>query len=488
LSEPVPDKHGMALVFFRSKFLWTKKRLARALEWKSHSSLTRYEQGTQELSRPMLNTILAALPLEDPELAADVMVSVHALIFPERPEEPASPTSLSPEVRRALARAALAGGLAATEALYRDQVRRMKAAKAEAARRKGEAAWASLQAAPAKDRRELIADFPEYHTVALAARVCEASERAAAGKLGKARELAELALFMADHVEEPLRSRVVGYCWAYMGNVRRVAEDFVGADEAFDRAWKLWEEGAGCELLPESRLLDLEASLRRAERRFPQALELLDRARKASGEDPIAVSRILLKKESALDCKGDIEGSLAVLVEAAPFVEASGDPRLLFALRFKSANLLVGLERFDEAAELLPCVRELALEQRNELDLIRIVWLEAKVATGQGRAEEATAGLEQVRRAFLDHDLPYLAALASLDLADLGLRAGRTAEVRALAAEIKAVFQAKKIHREALAALLLFCEAAMQETATVELARRTIMDVENARRSASPAG
>jgi tetratricopeptide (TPR) repeat protein len=487
LSEPVPDKHGMALVYFRSKFLWTKKRLARALGWKSHSSLTRYELGTQELSRPMLDTILAALPLEDPELAADVMVSAHALIFPERPEEPASPTSLSPEVRRSLARAAMAGGLAATQALYRDQVRRLKAEKAEAARREAEAAWTSLQAAPAKARRDLIADFPEYRTVALTARVCEASERAAAAKAGKARELSELALFIAERVEEPLRSRALGYCWAYIANVRRVTEDFDGADEAFARAWELWKGGLDCELLPQSRLLDLEASLRRDEGRFPEALKLLDRARIESGEDPIAVSRVLLKKEHVFDAMEDTQGALAALVEAAPFVEASGDPRMLFALRFKSANILHGLERFNEAAEMLPCVRELALEQRNEPDLIRVMWLAARVAAGQGRFEEAVEGLQLVRRDFLDHELPYNAALASLELAVLWLRAGRTAEVRELAAEMEAVFRAKKIRREALAALLLFCESAKREAATVALVRRTIAEIEKASDSAAPA-
>jgi len=487
LSKPIPDKHGMALVYLRSKFLWPQKLLARVLRWKSHASLSRYEQGKQKLSRPMLDTILAALPLEDPELAADVMVFAHELIFPERPEEPASPTSLSPEVRRALAHAATAGGLAATEALYRDQVRRMKAEKTEAARREAEAAWKSLQAAPAKARSDLIVDFSEYHTVALAARVCEASVRAAAGKADKARELAELALFIAERVAEPLSSRAQGYCWAFLGNSRRVAEDFNGANEAFARAWRLWEKGAGCELLPEGRLLDLEASLRRAERRFPLALELLDRARKASGEDPVAVSRILLKKDRVLNYMGDIEGSLAALKEAAPFVEASGNLDLLFALRFNLTEDLCGLERYGEVADLLPQVRELALERHNELDLIRVTWLAARVAAGQGRFEEAVAGLQLVRRDFLDHDLPYVAAVASLDLAVVWLRAGRTAEVRELAAEVEAVFRAKKISREALAALLLFCEAARQETATVELARRTIAEIEKARRSASPA-
>jgi hypothetical protein len=488
LKEPILiTAHGFALTCWRCTFRWTHRRLADALGWKDHSNLSRYERGKQELFRPMLDRILACLPLEDPVLAGDALVFAHHLVFPEQPEEPASPTSLTAAERRTMNRAVLAAGLATAAAVRADWRRRKRAEKTEAARQEAEEAWARLQAAPPQARRDLIADLPEYRGVALAARVCEASVRAAADKLGKARELADLALFMAERVAEPLSSRAQGYVWAFIGNARRVAEDFDGADEAFAQAWKLWAAGTGCELLPESRLLDLEASLRRAERRFPEALNLLDRARMASGEDPIAVSRVLLKKDSVLNYMGDIEGALAVLAEASPFVEASGNPDLLYALRFNMAEDLCVLERFHEVADLLPQVRELALEQHNEIELSRVLWLQAKLDAGQGRIEEAADGLQLVRRAFLDHDLPYLAAIASLDLAVLWLRAGRTAEVRELAAEMEAVFRAKKIRREALAALLLFCEAAKQETATVALARRTIADVEKVRRSAFPA-
>ncbi len=48
------------------------------------------------------------------------------------------------------------------------------------------------------------------------------------------------------------------------------------------------------------------------------------------------------------------------------------------------------------------------------------------------------------------------------------------------------IFEAKGIHREALAALTLFCEAARQEAATVALARQTIADIEKAQRTAPP--
>jgi tetratricopeptide (TPR) repeat protein len=232
-------------------------------------------------------------------------------------------------------------------------------------------------------------------------------------------------------------------------------------------------------------MLDLEASLRRAERRFAEALELLDRAFRAAGAShhSIALGRILLNKEHVCEQMGDIDSAFAALAEAVPFVTESGDPRLLFALRFKAASHLYYLERNAEAAELLPQVRQLAEQLGNELDLVRVVWLTARVATGQGRRKEAIDGLEQVRRDFTARGLPYDAALSSLDLAVLYLKEGRSGEVKALAREMAPIFQAHGIAREALASLSLFRDAAQQETATVELACRVIAEIEKARRS-----
>jgi hypothetical protein len=58
-------------------------------------------------------------------------------------------------------------------------------------------------------------------------------------------------------------------------------------------------------------------------------------------------------------------------------------------------------------------------------------------------------------------------------LAPLLLAENRTAEVKEMARELVAVFKEKGIHREALAALRLFQEAAERE-ATAELARRVL--------------
>jgi hypothetical protein len=64
--------------------------------------------------------------------------------------------------------------------------------------------------------------------------------------------------------------------------------------------------------------------------------------------------------------------------------------------------------------------------------------------------------------------------LAFLEEAVLLLNEGRTSEVKGLAGELIVVFESKGVHREALAALRLFQEAAERETATADFARSVL--------------
>lgn len=481
-----PSALGLALTYLRSAAAWTRARLGLAAGHRDSTLVSQYERGSKPFSREQAERLLELFG-QTPE-ALDVLLFAHQLIFPEPPDGAGSaPVPLSPEEHRGIARAALTAGWTAAEQVRSEALRRRKREKIEAAKREAGEMFQRLVTLTRKERRGLIEVFPDYWTWALALRFSEGSLRKAAHRPQEALELADLALAIAERVPggESWRSRLAGFCWAHAANARRVANDHAGADQAFVRAWDLWKAGTDPEgLLPEWRLFDLEASLRKDERRFPEALELLDRARAGCGGDPLAVGRILLIGQHVLDQMGDPLGALKALDEAAPFVESSRDQRLLFALRFKKVNSLCHLERFAEAAALLPEVRELAVQQAQELDLLRVTWLCAKTDSGQGRTEEAVAGLEQVCREFTARELPYDAALASLDLAMLYLKENRTAAVRNLAVTMGRIFKMKGIDREALASFTLFCDAARQEIATVELARRAQAEIEAVRRSA----
>jgi tetratricopeptide (TPR) repeat protein len=187
---------------------------------------------------------------------------------------------------------------------------------------------------------------------------------------------------------------------------------------------------------------------------------------------PEEIGSILLNKGFALQEKGDHAEALQTLKEAAQHIDGERQPRLLWVLRFNQAANLRRLERAQEAAPIVAEVRELAERLRNDLDLMRTLWLEGNLDSGLGHRDEALIKLEQVRRAFESRKLPFDYALASLDLALLHREEGRFAEIQALAGEMLKIFEALKVHREAIAAVLLFQEAAEKHEVTAELVRR----------------
>jgi transcriptional regulator with XRE-family HTH domain len=478
-----PSSQALAMLYLRSKRCWSQKELAARAGLADYKQICRYETGGKPLSLKKLHDFAAALGY--PPEAVEALLFIGAWIEPEAEAEPSSPVPLDPEVRRSLDHASLSAAWSLLDALREEMGRAVRKGEVEAARRKAREQWESLKSATRQDRRDAVAALPELRNWALAERVCHESEQAAAHKVEVALELADLALHIAGRVPGTAswRSRLEGYCWVYIANARRVGNDFAGADAAFAQAWELWRAGTAGDsaILAEWRLYDREASLRREQHRFSEALDLLERARVYSKDESVATTRILLNKEHIYEQTGDSQKALKTLAEVAPMVEALGDVRLRFVHLFKTVNNLCHLRRYEEAEAYLLQVRALAVQQGNELDLIRVVWLDARVAAGEERTEEAMAGLEQVRQDFTARGLPYDAALASLELAVLYLKEERTAEVRNLARSMSWIFQAQGIAREALAALALFLDAVQRETATVEMTRHVLAELERMR-------
>ncbi len=102
-------------------------------------------------------------------------------------------------------------------------------------------------------------------------------------------------------------------------------------------------------------------------------------------------------------------------------------------------------------------------------------------AAGLGRTDQALAILLQVRADFIATDNFYVAALVTLELAEVHAGLGHTAEVKALARESEPVFENQQVHREAQRALALFRQAAEEERASGELLRQLIVYLPRAR-------
>ncbi len=333
--------------------------------------------------------------------------------------------------------------------------------------------WSRLKNLTESQALAVVRVARELQSWALVERLCEESVVQASRNVERAAFLTRLAREVAERVPGPegWRRRVLAFAAAHAANVLRVAGKLKAAATLFEESWALWHAGSDpATLLDPGRLLDLEASLCRAQRRFGDALALLERARGVSRSP----GRVLIKKGFTLEVMGDYERAIETLLEAEILPDVQSDPRLHSILQGNLALDFCHVGRFAEAAELARQVRETAGGMGDAIRLLRVTWIEGLIAAGLGRTQEALSLLAQARQEFAARNMGYDVALALLEEAALLLDEGRTAEVKALTRGLPAAFAAEEVHREALAALRLFHEAAGRETATAELARNVL--------------
>lgn len=467
-----PSDLSIVLTFLREGQGWKQTVLASAAGI-SRKVLNDYERGQRTLTREKVETLIAwmGLPPERIDATLDLLAANRA----SSRELPA----LSDPQRKASAQVeAIVAKAARMTADYTRALLTLLTTEGEAlkARQEAEILWNQLKRHSPAMRRQLVEDGMKYRSWALCARVAAESVGKAPNHPKEAQELAELALLIAELTpgEDLWRQRIAGYAGLFLGNARRACNNFPGADHAFSHARKLFEAGAPGDpgFLNEAWLPALESSLRRDQRRFPEALKRIEEALALDRGELRA--QILLNKSRLHETLGDPEASMLALLEAAPLIDPAQEPRDAFGLRFNLAAAMCALERFEDAEAGLPDVRALAQRLGEELDLTRSVWLQGKVDAGFGRSRQARAAFEQVRRIFSGRELAFDYALVCLDLALLLLGQGKTGEVRALAEEMLTIFRSQQVEREPLAAIQFFCEAAKREAASVELARRVV--------------
>lgn len=337
---------------------------------------------------------------------------------------------------------------------------------------------ASLLDLPFEEQLRRIEEDGELHSWGLCQLLLKHSLEAALADPVQAVSFAELAVRVAEllpgeaydpHWVSDLRAK----CWAYLGNGRRVLGEHRSADEAFRRAEVYLAQSMTGNPRVRAEVADFKASLRRDQRRFREALDLLDEAVAGFQElgDAHRVGRSSINKATVLEEQGELDRAIELLHEAGRLLDPAREPRLLLCARYNLLGILTTAGRYAEAEELVPDVRRLAEAHQNPLDLVRLSWVEGRIAFGLGRPGAAEASFREVQREFFERGMGYDAALVSLDLAMLYAQEGCTAELKQLAGELLPVFESREVHREAMAALLMFQHAAEEENLTLELAR-----------------
>ena len=330
------------------------------------------------------------------------------------------------------------------------------------------------------DQREALFGSPvsRFHTWGVFELLVERSLEITSQDPARGENLGLLALRLADHLDAErygaeriadLQARA----WAYIGNACRMRFDFPAAEEAFLNARARLKEGTG-DSLEMAILLDLRASLRRAQRRFDESLRMLGRAVKiflGAGERHRA-GRSLVNMSTVHYHASDPALGIPLLQQALELIDPEREPRLLLCARHNLVFHHAELGHFQEAQKLYREARPLYRSFNEPWVQNRRSWVRGKIAHGLGQLKLAETRFLAARDGFLQEGVPYDTALVSLELALLYAEQGRTAELKRLAAEMVPIFSSRQIHREALAALTFLRQAVEAEEASLEVLGR----------------
>jgi tetratricopeptide (TPR) repeat protein len=431
------------------------------------SSIARMEQGLQDPTPAQLSRCAKVLGRSLGELDRllgqyergalawpwDVPEAAVGLPIAGREREPGS-------VRLGRAVEKLANWSTASHELLREDRQRQR----DAERGLAKVMLGALERLGAEERREVVLHDMSFRSWALAEACAERSLAKATKNVDSAMAWAELGVFVAERVEpEPLGLCVRGYCVGQVANVRRVLGTLCASEREFAIANELWESGEDPDrILDPGRLLELEASLRKDQRKPDLALKLLNRAERSTRSP----AHVALQRGLTLGALGEYEEAVKVFLEAGPLVEAHGEARLRNIQQFSLATNYCHLGRFEEAQSLIAEVRELASQLGDEIDLIKVGWLEARIAGGLGRYATALRALDTAAEEFAHHKLHYNLALARLEEAYFLQEMGRYDEVQKIASKLAPVFAANGVHQEALVALQLFINAVERREVT----------------------
>lgn len=305
--------------------------------------------------------------------------------------------------------------------------------------------------------------------------------------------LARMAVTVAEHLaaDTAEEARAVvdlqASTLAELGNTRRVAGDYTGAETDLARALDRAGQGTGDPLLL-ARIMDLNASIYTSQRRFGEAFRLLDWTHEiylAHGDAHWA-GRTLISKGVAAGYALEAEEAIRLIGEGLHLINPRRDPRLVLAGVHSLIYFLVDGSRFAEAKRLIDLSRELYTAYGGPFEQLKARWVEGRIAVGLKDDATAEEVFREVRAAFEANGLPCEAALAALDLAAVWLRQGRTGEIRELIDQTVAIFRARQIRREAIGALLMLREACEKQQATAALLQAVATELERlepARRS-----
>ena len=348
---------------------------------------------------------------------------------------------------------------------------------------------AELLRRPETERGAAVRAGRRFRSVALCDLLLDESSDAGCYASSEAIALAELGILVADHLDtryygsavvHDMRSRA----WAYLGNARRLASDFAGAEQALRFAEALAEEGSA-DPLEEARLLDLRALLLSDQGWFEEAAEMLDTVVEIYEDvkDLHRKGRALIGRGVYLGCSGQPRQAVELIPQGLALLDGELEPRLALAARRELAWFLNECGRCEHAQRQLDSLLHGPGAGGDVPTELRMEWLATRIAHRSGRWQEAEHQLGGLLQRCVAAGLGWDAALVMLDLVALHLELGRRGEIRRLADELFPSVLALDVHPQAAAALVSFQQAAAADRVTLSLVRDVAAYLRRARKN-----
>ena len=416
-----------------------------------------------------------ALDGELPQEEATTLIARLSELYPtpgESPRTPSEPTDDPVE-----------GGTQTTDVADNRQDVESARLKGNAHERyQAETIWNRLDGQPPERQQEILAETT-LTSAALFYFLIEKSREIGRSEPRRGTQIAELALSSLEALarrsdDGKLFANLQALGWTRLANARCLASDLQGAEQGFAEAERFLEQG-GRRPAVEAELLAFKASLRREQRRFLEARELLDRAgASCPGTEADLMAKILLIQASVRFEEGHPAASIPFLEQTLPLVRHSSNTLLKLAIYHNLVASYSEAGWYEKAVKLLPTAKQLSLEHGTGYNKIRFRWLEGLVSRGLGKLEEAEDALLEAREGFSQMGDGFNTALVCLDLAELFSRQNRDKDLITLCTSMAPLSGLLQHHREAMVALQLFQRAAQERNLTsvvVERARKALL-------------
>ncbi len=341
--------------------------------------------------------------------------------------------------------------------------------------RLAETVWRALRRQPPEEQRHLLRHSIRCASPALFHLLGKKT-------LEEGRDDRQRGIYVAELAIESLEANADAYGdaladlralgWARLGNARRLAQDFVGAEEDFGRADKAWDvPRPNRDHGIEGEIYSLLGTLRIFQRRFGEAFTLLDRAIGLSRafDRTLVLARSLIQRAKLYDFRGEHEHAAVDLREVLQLLEEQDHPDLLLIAISNLATSQVWAGEYAAALELLPLIKSLCESFGDALKHHQVYWLEGLAHQGVNRIESAKSLLQKARHGFIQLNETDHAAAVSLDLAIFYHEQGHVSEILGLTGEAIQFFDAYQIRPDALAARELLRGAVATNNVTGEI-------------------